>query len=188
MLSDSPDVRAVSFVGSTPIAKYVYETRHCQWQARPGLGGAKNHMLVLPDADLDLAADAAVNFGLRLGRRAVHGDLCAARGRAGGRRPISKITDRMGKVVTGDGTRGGATWAPRHREHRDKGRRSYLDKGTEAGATLVVDGRDGDVDADGDGFFLADLFDNVTPGMPVYDDEIFGPVLGGPRRVLRRGA
>ena len=82
-----PDVKSVSFVGSTPIAQYVYETGTAHGKRVQALGGAKNHMLVLPDADLDLAADAAVNAGLRLGRRAVHGDLGARRGRADRRRP-----------------------------------------------------------------------------------------------------
>ncbi len=176
-LLDSPDVRAVSFVGSTPIAKYVYERGTANGKRVQALGGAKNHMLVLPDADLDLAADAAVNAGFGSA-----GERCMAISALLAVEPvaddlISKITDRMGKLVTGDGTRGTDMGPLVTREHRDKVA-SYLDKGTEAGATLVVDGRDGDVDADGDGFFLKPtLFDNVTPGMPVYDDEIFGPVL-----------
>ena len=172
-----PDVKAVSFVGSTPIAKYVYETGTAHGKRVQALGGAKNHMLVLPDADLDLAADAAINAGFGSA-----GERCMAISALLAVEPIaddliSKITDRMGKLVTGDGTRGTDMGPLVTREHRDKVA-SYLDKGTEAGATLVVDGRDGDVDADGDGFFLKPtLFDNVTPGMPVYDDEIFGPVL-----------
>jgi malonate-semialdehyde dehydrogenase (acetylating)/methylmalonate-semialdehyde dehydrogenase len=176
-LLDNPDVRAVSFVGSTPIAKYVYERGTARGKRVQALGGAKNHMLVLPDADLDLAADAAVNAGFGSA-----GERCMAISALIAVEPvaddlIAKITDRMGKLVTGDGTRGTDMGPLVTREHRDKVA-SYLDKGTEAGATLVVDGRDGDIDADGDGFFLRPtLFDNVEPGMPVYDDEIFGPVL-----------
>ncbi|CCH74679.1 methylmalonate-semialdehyde dehydrogenase [Nostocoides australiense Ben110] len=172
-----PDVKAVSFVGSTPIAKYVYETGTAHGKRVQALGGAKNHMLVLPDADLDLAADAAVNAGFGSA-----GERCMAISALLAVEPIaddliSKITDRMGKLVTGDGTRGSDMGPLVTREHADKVT-SYLDKGVDAGATLVVDGREGDVDADGEGFFLKPtLFDNVTPGMPVYDDEIFGPVL-----------
>ncbi len=176
-LLHNPDVRAVSFVGSTPIARYVYETGTANGKRVQALGGAKNHMLVLPDADLDLAADAAVNAGFGSA-----GERCMAISALVAVEPvaddlIAKITDRMGKLVTGDGTRGTDMGPLVTRAHRDKVA-SYLDKGVDAGATLVVDGREGDIDADGDGFFLRPtLFDNVAPGMPVYDDEIFGPVL-----------
>ncbi|KAB7745487.1 CoA-acylating methylmalonate-semialdehyde dehydrogenase [Nostocoides sp. F2B08] len=172
-----PDVRAISFVGSTPIAKYVYETGTANGKRVQALGGAKNHMLVLPDADLDLAADAAVNAGFGSA-----GERCMAISALVAVEPvaddlIAKITDRMGKLVTGDGTRGCDMGPLVTAQHRDKVT-SYLDSGVEDGATLVVDGREGDVEADGDGFFLKPtLFDNVKPGMSVYDDEIFGPVL-----------
>ncbi|WP_353953821.1 CoA-acylating methylmalonate-semialdehyde dehydrogenase [Knoellia sp. S7-12] len=176
-LLEHEDVKAVSFVGSTPIAKYVYEKGTAHGKRVQALGGAKNHMLVLPDADLDLAADAAVNAGFgSAGERCMAiSALVAVDSIADDL--ISKITDRMGKLVTGDGTRGSDMGPLVTREHRDKVA-SYLDKGVDAGATLVVDGREGDVDSDGDGFFLRPtLFDKVEPGMPVYDDEIFGPVL-----------
>ena len=172
-----PDIKAVSFVGSTPIAKYVYETGTANGKRVQALGGAKNHMLVLPDADLDLAADAAVNAGFGSA-----GERCMAISALLAVEPVAddlieKIKDRMGKLVTGDGTRGADMGPLVTREHADKVI-SYVDKGVEAGADLLVDGRDGDVDADGAGFFLKPtLFDKVTPGMPVYDDEIFGPVL-----------
>ncbi len=172
-----PDVKAVSFVGSTPIARYVYETGTAHGKRVQALGGAKNHMLVLPDADLDQAADAAVNAGFGSA-----GERCMAISALVAVEPIadelvSKITDRMGKLRTGDGTRGCDMGPLVTRTHRDKVA-GYLDSGVEDGATLVVDGRDGDFDADGDGFFLAPtLFDRVTPEMSVYRDEIFGPVL-----------
>ncbi len=172
-----PDVKAVSFVGSTPIAKYVYETGTAHGKRVQALGGAKNHMLVLPDADLDLAADAAVNAGFGSA-----GERCMAISALVAVEPIgdelvAKIVDRMGKLRTGDGTRDSDMGPLVTRQHRDKVA-SYLDAGTEAGATLVVDGRDGEFDADGDGFFLAPtLFDNVSPNMSIYTDEIFGPVL-----------
>ena len=173
-----PDVKAVSFVGSTPIAKYVYETGTAHGKRVQALGGAKNHMLVLPDADLDLAADAAINAGFGSA-----GERCMAISALLAVEPIaddliSKITDRMGKLVTGDGTRGADMGPLVTKAHRDKVA-GYLDTGVADGATLVVDGRDGDIDADGEGFFLRPtLFDNVAAGMSVYDDEIFGPVLG----------
>jgi len=172
-----PDVKAVSFVGSTPIARYVYETGTSHGKRVQALGGAKNHMLVLPDADLDLAADAAVNAGFGSA-----GERCMAISALVAVEPVAdelieKIKDRMGKLRTGDGTRGCDMGPLVTRAHRDKVA-SYVDAGVEAGADLVVDGRDGAFDADGDGFFLAPtLFDKVTPEMSIYADEIFGPVL-----------
>ena len=176
-LLEHKDVKAVSFVGSTPIAEYVYDKGTKAGKRVQALGGAKNHMLVLPDADLDLAADAAVNAGFGSA-----GERCMAISALVAVEPvadelISKIEDRMGKLVTGDGTREADMGPLVTAAHRDKVA-GYLDSGVEDGATLVVDGREGDVDADGEGFFLRPtLFDNVTPGMSVYDDEIFGPVL-----------
>lgn len=176
-LLEHPDVKAISFVGSTPIAEYVYDVGTRNGKRVQALGGAKNHMLVLPDADLDLAADAAVNAGFGSA-----GERCMAISALVAVEPvadelIAKITDRMGKLVTGDGTRETDMGPLVTAAHRDKVA-SYLDSGVADGATLVVDGREGDVDADGEGFFLRPtLFDNVTPGMGVYDDEIFGPVL-----------
>ncbi len=172
-----PDVKSVSFVGSTPIAKYVYETGTAHGKRVQALGGAKNHMIVLPDADLDLAADAAVNAGFGSA-----GERCMAISALVAVEPIAdelveKIKDRMGKLVTGDGTRGCDMGPLVTKQHRDKVA-SYLDSGVEDGATLVVDGREGDVDADGEGYFLRPtLFDHVEKGMSVYEDEIFGPVL-----------
>ena len=176
-LLDNPDVRAVSFVGSTPIAKYVYEKGTANGKRVQALGGAKNHMLVLPDADLDLAADAAVNAGFGSA-----GERCMAISALVAVEPVAdplieKIKDRMGKLVTGDGTRGTDMGPLVTREHRDKVA-SYLDVEEGSGAEVLVDGREADFDADGDGFFLApSLIDKVAPGMPQYDDEIFGPVL-----------
>jgi malonate-semialdehyde dehydrogenase (acetylating)/methylmalonate-semialdehyde dehydrogenase len=171
------DVKAVSFVGSTPVAKYVYETGSAHGKRVQALGGAKNHMLVLPDADLDLAADAAVNAGFGSA-----GERCMAVSVLVAVEPVAdalvaRITDRMSRLRTGDGTRGCDMGPLVTRQHRDKVA-SYIDAGAAAGATLVVDGRKGEFDADGDGFFLAPtLFDHVRPDMTVYTDEIFGPVL-----------
>jgi malonate-semialdehyde dehydrogenase (acetylating) / methylmalonate-semialdehyde dehydrogenase len=172
-----PDVKSVSFVGSTPIAKYVYETGTSHGKRVQALGGAKNHMLVLPDADLDLAADAAVNAGFGSA-----GERCMAISALVAVEPIaddlvSRIVDRMGKLRTGDGTRGCDMGPLVTGPHRDKVS-GYVAAGVEEGATLVVDGRDADFDGGEGGFFLAPtLFDEVTPQMSIYRDEIFGPVL-----------
>ncbi|MEP6815810.1 MAG: CoA-acylating methylmalonate-semialdehyde dehydrogenase [Marmoricola sp.] len=172
-----PDVRAVSFVGSTPVARYVYETGTAHGKRVQALGGAKNHMLVLPDADLDLAADAAINAGFGSA-----GERCMAISALVAVEPIAdelveKIKDRMGKLRTGDGTRGCDMGPLVTGAHRDKVS-SYVEAGVSEGADLVVDGRDARFDADGDGFFLAPtLFDKVTTDMSIYTDEIFGPVL-----------
>jgi malonate-semialdehyde dehydrogenase (acetylating)/methylmalonate-semialdehyde dehydrogenase len=176
-------VRAVSFVGSTPIAKYVYETGTSHGKRVQALGGAKNHMLVLPDADLDLAADAAINAGFgSAGERCMAISALVAVDSIADEL-VEKIKDRMGKLRTGDGTRGCDMGPLVTGPHRDKVA-SYVDAGEREGASLVVDGRDAQFDADGDGFFLAPtLFDRVTTDMSIYTDEIFGPVLS----VLRVG-
>ncbi len=172
-----PDVQSISFVGSTPIARYVYETGTAHGKRVQALGGAKNHMLVLPDADLDLAADAAVNAGFgSAGERCMAISALLAVDTIADEL-VEKIKDRVGKLVTGDGTRGCDMGPLVTAPHRDKVA-SYLDAGVDAGATLVVDGREGDVEADGEGYFLRPtLFDHVTEDMSIYQDEIFGPVL-----------
>src|SRR5712692_10374571 len=176
-LLEHPDVKAISFVGSTPVARYVYETATNFGKRVQALGGAKNHMVVLPDADLDLAADAAVNAGFGSA-----GERCMAISAVVAVSPIAdqlvaKIGDRVGRLAVGDG-RGDADMGPLVTQaHRDKVA-SYLDAGVEAGATLVIDGRDQVVDGEESGFWLGPtLFDHVTPQMPLYSDEIFGPVL-----------
>ncbi|MFV0461219.1 MAG: CoA-acylating methylmalonate-semialdehyde dehydrogenase [Actinomycetales bacterium] len=172
-----PLIKSISFVGSTPIARYVYETGTANGKRVQALGGAKNHMLVLPDADLDLAADAAINAGFgSAGERCMAiSALLAVESIAD--ELVSKIVDRMGKLRTGDGTRGCDMGPLVTKQHLDKVS-GYVSAGQEAGATLVVDGRTGDFDADGEGYFLAPtLFDNVTTDMSIYTDEIFGPVL-----------
>ncbi|HET8970908.1 MAG TPA: CoA-acylating methylmalonate-semialdehyde dehydrogenase [Candidatus Nanopelagicales bacterium] len=176
-LLEHPDVKAVSFVGSTPIARYVYENGTKAGKRVQALGGAKNHMVVLPDADLDLAADAAVNAGFgSAGERCMAISALVAVGEVADPL-IKKIKERMATLRTGDGRRGTDMGPLITRAHRDKVA-SYVEAGVAAGATLVVDGRDPQVDADGEGFWLAPtLFDNVTPDMSIYTDEIFGPVL-----------
>jgi malonate-semialdehyde dehydrogenase (acetylating)/methylmalonate-semialdehyde dehydrogenase len=170
---EHPDVSAVSFVGSTPIAKYVYETATANGKRCQALGGAKNHMIVLPDADIDMAADAAVSAAYgSAGERCMAVSMVVAVGDVADPL-IDAIKQRIPKVKVGDGMDAENEMGPLiTREHRDKVA-SYLESG---GGTVVVDGRDG---APQDGFFLApSLVDDLKPGMRSYDDEIFGPVLG----------
>src|SRR4051812_44564264 len=172
-----PDVKAVSFVGSTPIARYVYETGTSHGKRVQALGGAKNHMLVLPDADLDLAADAAVNAGFgSAGERCMAISALVVVDQVADAL-VSRIADRVATLRTGDGRRGCDMGPLVTGQHRDKVA-SYVQAGDEAGATVVVDGREGDFDGAAEGFWLGPtLLDHVTPQMSVYTDEIFGPVL-----------
>jgi malonate-semialdehyde dehydrogenase (acetylating) / methylmalonate-semialdehyde dehydrogenase len=172
-----PDVKSISFVGSTPIARYVYETGTSHGKRVQALGGAKNHMVVLPDADLDLAADAAVNAGFGSA-----GERCMAISALVVVEPVAdelvaKISERMATLKTGDG-RGDADMGPLVTAvHRDKVA-GYVDAGVREGATLVVDGRTVEADGDANGFWLGPtLFDHVGTHMSIYADEIFGPVL-----------
>jgi malonate-semialdehyde dehydrogenase (acetylating) / methylmalonate-semialdehyde dehydrogenase len=176
-LLESKDVKSISFVGSTPIARYIYETGTRNGKRVQALGGAKNHMLVLPDADLDLAADQAINAGFgSAGERCMAISVVLAVDPIGDEL-VAKIAERMPKLRTGDGRRGCDMGPLVTGVHRDKVK-SYVDAGEAAGATLVVDGRVIDVDGEADGFWLLPtLFDNVTTDMTIYSDEIFGPVL-----------
>jgi malonate-semialdehyde dehydrogenase (acetylating)/methylmalonate-semialdehyde dehydrogenase len=170
-----PGIKSVSFVGSTPIARYVYETGTKAGKRVQALGGAKNHMIVLPDADLELAADAAINAGFGSA-----GERCMAISAIVAVEPIAsalveKIKSRMSSIKTGDGTQGSDMGPLVTKVHRDKVA-SYIEAGSKEGATVVVDGRT--LEITGDGFWLGPtLFDNVSPEMSIYKDEIFGPVL-----------
>ena len=172
-----PGVASISFVGSTPIARYVYETGTSHGKRVQALGGAKNHMLVLPDADLDLAADQAINAGFgSAGERCMAISAVVAVGEIGDEL-VDKIRERAVGLRTGDGTRGCDMGPLVTAASRDRVS-GYIDAGDAAGASLVVDGRQPQVDAEGDGFFVGPtLFDHVTPEMSIYTDEIFGPVL-----------
>ncbi|MFJ6213229.1 CoA-acylating methylmalonate-semialdehyde dehydrogenase [Streptomyces sp. NPDC092296] len=184
-LLEHPDVKSVSFVGSTPIARYVYETGTRYGKRVQALGGAKNHMLVLPDADLDLAADAAVNAGFgAAGERCMAVSVLVAVDPIGDEL-VEKIKQRMATLKVGPGCNGDSDMGPLVTgQHRSKVA-SYLDSGLADGAELAVDGRSHPVteadnrgDSTADGFWLGPtLFDHVKPGMSVYNDEIFGPVL-----------
>ncbi|MBU9764492.1 CoA-acylating methylmalonate-semialdehyde dehydrogenase [Mycobacterium sp. TNTM28] len=173
-------IKAVSFVGSTPIAQYVYATATAAGKRVQALGGAKNHAVILPDADLDLAADAMVNAGFGSA-----GERCMAISAAVAVGPIAdelvaKIAERASTIKTGDGTKDSDMGPLVTKAHRDKVA-AYIDAGEADGAKVVVDGRtvlDGAGQRDSAGFWLGPtLLDNVTPEMSVYTDEIFGPVL-----------
>ena len=173
---EHPDIAAVSFVGSTPIAKYIYTTGTANGKRVQALGGAKNHMIVLPDADINMAADAAVSAAYgSAGERCMAVSVVVAVGNIGDE-IVDAIAVRLPKLRVGPGTDPDAEMGPLITgEHRDKVA-SYLAGAAGEGATMVVDGRDDDLPTEG--FFLGvSLVDNVKPGMKVYDDEIFGPVL-----------
>ena len=174
---EHPDISAVSFVGSTPIARYVYETGTKHGKRVQALGGAKNHMIVLPDADIDMAADAAVSAGYgSAGERCMAVSQVVAVGDVADRL-VEAIKERLPKVKVGDGMAPDSEMGPLITgEHRDRVA-SYIDKGRDQGATVVADGRE--TTPDGEGFFLGvSLLDNVSPENDAYKDEIFGPVLG----------
>ena len=174
-LLEHPDIEAISFVGSTPIAKHIYETGTANGKRVQALGGAKNHMLVLPDADLNAAADAAVSAGygsagercmaisVVLAVESIADDL------------VARIAERLPSIKVGPGNEPDAEMGPLiSGEHRDRVR-GYVDSATDAGARVVVDGREG---VPTEGFFLnPTLLDGVTSDMKAYQDEIFGPVL-----------
>ncbi len=175
-LLENPAVKAVSFVGSTPIAQYIYATGTANGKRVQALGGAKNHMLVLPDADVNMAADAAVSAAYgSAGERCMAISVAVAVGDVGDRL-VDAISERLPKLRIGAGTDPDSEMGPLITgEHRDKVA-GYIGAGIDAGATAVVDGREADLPTDG--FFLGvTLLDHVTPEMSVYTDEIFGPVL-----------
>ena len=175
-LLEHPDIAAVSFVGSTPIAKYVYSTGTSTGKRIQALGGAKNHMLVLPDADLDLAADAAVSAAYgSAGERCMAISVVVAIGDIADPL-VDAIKIRMEKLVIGPGENTDSEMGPLiTREHRDKVA-GYIEAGDSEGARLVVDGREQNFESNG--FFIGvSLLDHVKTDMSVYKDEIFGPVL-----------
>jgi malonate-semialdehyde dehydrogenase (acetylating) / methylmalonate-semialdehyde dehydrogenase len=176
-LINSPDIESISFVGSTPIAKYIYENCAKMGKRVQALGGAKNHMMVLPDADLDLVADSAINAGFGSA-----GERCMAISVVVAVEPVAdklieKIRERMAKLKIGDGRRNCDMGPLVTREHRDKVA-SYIDAASADGAKVVVDGRGVKVDGEANGFWLGPtLIDNVPITSKVYKEEIFGPVL-----------
>lgn len=176
-LLEHPDVRAVSFVGSTPVAKAIYETATRSGKRVQALGGAKNHMVVLPDADLSMAADAAISAAYgAAGERCMAISVVVAVGSAADPL-IAAMRERIARIKVAPGSEQGSEMGPLiTREHRDRVA-GYLDRAAREGATVVVDGRT-DAKAPSEGFFLSpSLIDHVEPGMTCYEHEIFGPVL-----------
>jgi len=175
-LLEHPDIAAVSFVGSTPIARTIYDAATKSGKRVQALGGAKNHMVVLPDADIEMAADAAISAAYgSAGERCMAVSVVVAVGDVADPL-VGAIKDRIPAVKIGPGDQAGSEMGPLiTREHRDKVA-SYIDKGRDQGAKVVADGRE--LEVDGDGFFVGvSLLDDVTTEMDCYRDEIFGPVL-----------
>ena len=175
---EHPDIAAVSFVGSTPVARHIYETAARAGKRVQALGGAKNHMVVLPDADMTEAAEAAVSAGFgSAGERCMAASVLVAVGGCGD--PLVEgIRRRVDRFAVGPGTDPASEMGPLiTAEHRDRVA-SYLDIGEKEGATVVIDGRQHEINGEEGGFWLGPcLIDDVLPGMQVYRDEIFGPVL-----------
>jgi malonate-semialdehyde dehydrogenase (acetylating)/methylmalonate-semialdehyde dehydrogenase len=177
---EHPGIAAVSFVGSTPIARYVYERGTAHGKRVQALGGAKNHAVVLPDADMELAADSLVSAGYgSAGQRCMAVSVAVTVGDAAG--PLlDKIQERIAALKVGDGTDPESEMGPLVSERHRARVASYVDAGAAEGAVVLADGRDlgpGPARPEGGHFLGPTLLDRVTPGMTVYDEEIFGPVL-----------
>lgn len=175
---EHPDIAAVSFVGSTPIARYIYETGTKHGKRVQALGGAKNHMIVLPDADMELAADAAVSAGFgSAGERCMAISVVVTVGDAADQL-LPRVQERIAKLRTGPGNDPDSDMGPLvTAAHRDRVV-GFIEQGVSEGAELLADGRNKAPEGFEDGFYVAPtLFDNVTPGMSIYQNEIFGPVL-----------
>jgi malonate-semialdehyde dehydrogenase (acetylating) / methylmalonate-semialdehyde dehydrogenase len=173
-----PGIHAVSFVGSTPIARYIYESGTRHGKRVQALGGAKNHMVVLPDADLELAADSAINAGYgSTGQRCMAISVLVAVGDVADRL-LPRIQERLRKLKVGPGLESNAEMGPLVTKEHLARVTAYVEQGENAGAALLEDGRNTKVTGHERGFFLGPcLFDRVTPDMTIYSDEIFGPVL-----------
>jgi malonate-semialdehyde dehydrogenase (acetylating)/methylmalonate-semialdehyde dehydrogenase len=178
-LLQHPDIEAISFVGSTPIAEYIHQQATSRGKRVQALGGAKNHMIVMPDADLDQAADALIGaaFG-SAGERCMAISIAVAVGDVGDAL-IAKLLPRIDQLKVGNGMQGDSDMGPLvTAEHKAKVE-GFIDQGVAQGAQLIVDGRGFKVPGAENGFFVgATLFDNVTTEMSIYKQEIFGPVLG----------
>ena len=177
-LLDEPRVQAISFVGSTPIAEYIYARGSANGKRVQALGGAKNHMVILPDADLDGAVSALLGAGYgSAGERCMAISVAVCVGDATADALVERLAPKVAALRIGPGCQDPEMGPLVTGQHRDKVR-GYVDAGVAEGASLVVDGRDLKVDGHGEGFFLGGcLFDHVTPSMRIYREEIFGPVL-----------
>ncbi|WP_262270399.1 CoA-acylating methylmalonate-semialdehyde dehydrogenase [Microvirga yunnanensis] len=176
---DDPDIKAVGFVGSSPIAQYVYSRATAHGKRAQCFGGAKNHMIIMPDADLDQAADALIGAGYgSAGERCMAVSVAVPVGKATADALMDRLIPRVESLKVGPSTDPSADFGPLvTRAHLDKVR-SYVDLGVQEGAKLVVDGRDFKMQGYENGFYMGGcLFDEVTPDMRIYKEEIFGPVL-----------
>ena len=178
-LLDHPDIQAISFVGSTPIAEYVYTRGTAKGKRVQALGGAKNHMIVMPDADMDQAADALVGAAYgSAGERCMAISIAVTVGHTTADDLRGKLLERIANLKIAPGTDSASDMGPLVTKQHLERVRGYLDAGVKEGSELVVDGRNSSL-PQGDGFFLgASLFDHVKPDMTIYTEEIFGPVLG----------
>jgi malonate-semialdehyde dehydrogenase (acetylating)/methylmalonate-semialdehyde dehydrogenase len=178
-LLQHPDVEAISFVGSTPIAEYIHQEGTRRGKRVQALGGAKNHMIVMPDADLDQAADALIGAGFgSAGERCMAISIAVAVGEVGDAL-IEKLLPRIDALRVRNGVEADADMGPLVTGQHKAKVEGYITKGVEEGARLLVDGRNFKVPGAENGFFVgATLFDGVTPAMTIYKEEIFGPVLG----------
>lgn len=177
-LLNHPDIAAISFVGSTPVAEHVYRTGTHNGKRVQALGGAKNHLIVMPDANIDQVADALLGAGYgSAGERCMAISVAIAVGSAGDAL-VERLSQRLAKLTTGDGLDPNSDMGPLiSAEHRERVL-GYINAGEQAGAKLCVDGRSVSVQDRPDGFFVGPcLFDHVTPEMSIYREEIFGPVL-----------
>ncbi|WP_172118829.1 CoA-acylating methylmalonate-semialdehyde dehydrogenase [Halomonas hibernica] len=178
-LLNDPDIAAISFVGSTPIARYIYETAARTGKRCQALGGAKNHMIIMPDADLDQAVDALMGAAYgSAGERCMAISVAVPVGKQTADALVAKLEARLRELKVGPGTDAASDMGPLvTREHLERVR-GYIDSGVEEGAKLVIDGRDHKVAGHENGYFIGGtLFDHVTTDMKIYKDEIFGPVL-----------
>ena len=177
-LLQHPDVQAISFVGSTPIARYIYETAARNGKRAQALGGAKNHMVVMPDADLDQAADALIGSAYgSAGERCMAISVAVVVGDVADTL-VAKVLERAGRLNVNDGEAEGADMGPVITAAAKDRIEGYIDAGVREGASLLLDGRGLSVSGRENGFFVgATLFDHVKPGMSIYEEEIFGPVL-----------
>jgi malonate-semialdehyde dehydrogenase (acetylating) / methylmalonate-semialdehyde dehydrogenase len=176
---DHPDIKAVGFVGSTPIAQYIYARGCAAGKRVQCFGGAKNHMIIMPDADMDQAVDALIGAGYgSAGERCMAISVAVPVGRDTAERLVSKLIPRVESLKVGPSTDSSADFGPLvTRAHLDKVK-DYVDAGVREGAKLLVDGRGFSMQGYENGFYMGGcLFDHVTPGMRIYKEEIFGPVL-----------
>ncbi|MBN1240147.1 MAG: CoA-acylating methylmalonate-semialdehyde dehydrogenase [Gammaproteobacteria bacterium] len=173
-----PDVEAISFVGSTPVAEHIYSRGSAAGKRVQALAGAKNHLVVMPDADLDQAADALIGAGYgSAGERCMAISVAVAVG-ATGDALVDRVRERIGRLKIGDGMSGDADMGPLVTAAHRQRVAGYIEDGVREGAELVVDGRGLEIEGREEGFFLGPtLFDRVTPSMRIYREEIFGPVL-----------